>query len=37
MLHGKEESLSKMAELHEIKEKMRIKGIVAEIAIISTG
>jgi hypothetical protein len=37
MLHNKEESLLKMAELHEIKEKNRDQGILAEMTIISTG
>ncbi len=35
MLHDKEESLLKMAELHEIKEKMTCQRVCLEIAIIS--
>jgi hypothetical protein len=35
MLHDKEESFLKMAELHEIKEKMRDQWICIETAIIS--
>jgi hypothetical protein len=36
MLHDKEESLSKTAELYEIKEKIRRQTICLETAIIST-
>ncbi len=36
MLHDKEEPLLKMAELHEIKKKMRHLRVYLETAIIST-
>ena len=35
MLHDKEESISKTAELYEIKEKMRSRRVCLEIATIS--
>jgi len=37
MLHDKEESLLRIAELHEIKEKNRNQNNIIEMTIISTG
>jgi hypothetical protein len=36
MLHDKEELISKIAELYEVKEKMRNRRVCVEIATIST-